>query len=85
MVQQADLGLGDGSWGITQMDLSMTGKILLFKSISLISNEALSDFRRMPENLTFVQGVELLKSEQGKQTNDPHSTEDAQVRKSHTK
>lgn len=85
MVQQADLGLGDSSWGITQMDLNMTGKILLFKSIGLISNEAFSDFRQMPENLTFAQGVEILKSEQGKQTHDPHGTEDAQVRKSHTK
>jgi hypothetical protein len=85
MVQQGDLGLGDGSWGITEMDLNMTGKILLFKNISLISNEALSDFRQMPENLTFSQGVEMLKSEQGKQTNDPHATEDAQVRKARDK
>ena len=44
VVQQAD-GLGDGSWGITEMSLNMTGKILLFKTISLVSDEVLSDFQ----------------------------------------
>jgi hypothetical protein len=84
-VQQADLGLGDGAWGITEMDLNMTGKILLFKSLSLISDEVLSDFRKMPENLTFAQGVEMLKTEQMKQAHDPHPTEDAEVLKAQHK
>ncbi|HWJ46984.1 MAG TPA: hypothetical protein VNS62_04990, partial [Candidatus Udaeobacter sp.] len=41
-VQQADVG--DGSWDITAMNLQITGKILLFKSLSMISDEKLSDF-----------------------------------------
>lgn len=61
-VQQADLGLGDGAWGITQVSLNMTGKILIIKSISIVSDEVLSDFRRMPDQLTFAQGVEMLKN-----------------------
>jgi hypothetical protein len=65
-VQQGDLGLGDGAWGITEMSLNMTGKILLFKSLNLVSDEVLSDFQRMPDNLTFAQGVEMLKTEQEK-------------------
>jgi len=84
-VQQADLGLGDGSWGVTEMDLNMTGKILVFKSLSLISDEVLSDFRRMPENLTFAQGVEMLKTAQENRTQYPHPTEDAEVRKAQKK
>lgn len=63
-VRQADVG--DGAWEITQMDLKITGKILFVKSISMLSDEVLSDFRREPNNLTFAQGVELLKSEQEK-------------------
>jgi len=63
-VQQADLG--DGCWGMTGMDLKITGKILMFKGISLISDETLSDFHRVPDNLPFAKGVELLKSEQQK-------------------
>jgi len=63
-VQQADVG--DGTWDITEMDLSMTGKILLFKNLSMISDEAFSDFRRVPDNLPFAKGVEMLKAEHEK-------------------
>jgi hypothetical protein len=63
-VRQADLG--DGSWDITEMDLNITGKILLFKTLTMVSDEVFSDFRRVPDKLTFAQGVELLKTEQEK-------------------
>ena len=61
VVQQADLG--DGSWDITDMHLDIKGKILLVKSISMVSDETFSDFRRMPDNLPFAKGVEMLKAE----------------------
>jgi hypothetical protein len=64
LVQQADVG--DGAWEITAMSLKITGKILLFKSISMVSDEVLSDFQRVPPDLTFAKGVERLKSEQAK-------------------
>lgn len=64
LVQQSDVG--DGTWTITQMSLSFTGKILLFKSISITSEEVFSDFRRVPADTTFTQGVDLLKAEQAK-------------------
>ena len=51
-VQQADVG--DGSWEITQMSLRMTGKILLFKSLSMISDETFSEFHKVPEDLSFA-------------------------------
>ena len=63
-VQQADVG--DGSWEITAMTLRMTGKILMFKTISMTSDENFADFKRVPDNLPFAKGVELLKSEQEK-------------------
>jgi hypothetical protein len=63
-VQQGDVG--DGSWIITAMNLKMTGKILLFKGISIISDEVFSNFQRVPGDLTFAKGVELLKGEQAK-------------------
>jgi hypothetical protein len=58
--------VGDSSWEITAMNLKMTGKILMFKSISMVSDEVFSDFRRVAENLPFAKGVELLKAEQEK-------------------
>jgi hypothetical protein len=64
LVQQADVG--EGCWEITSMSLKITGKILMFKGISMISDETFRDFRRVPDNLSFVQGVEMLKSEEQK-------------------
>jgi hypothetical protein len=65
-VQQGDLGLGDDEWGITALSLSVTGRLLLFKAINLVSDEVLSGFEKMPENLTFEQGVGILRTEQEK-------------------
>ena len=52
--------VGQGGWEITRMDLSFTGKILLFKSINIQSTEVFTDFQPVPENLTFAQAVDLL-------------------------
>ena len=38
----------------------------MFKSIGMISDETFSDFQRVPNDLTFAQGVELLKTQQEK-------------------
>jgi hypothetical protein len=61
LVEQADVG--DGTWDITHIQLSFTGKVMMVKSISIKSDETLSDFRRVPDDLTFAKGVELLKQE----------------------
>jgi hypothetical protein len=63
-VQQADVG--DGDWEITAMNLQITGKILLFKSLSMISDEKFSDFHPVPDDLTFAKAVDILKIEQEK-------------------
>ena len=58
--------VSNGDWELTHMNLSFTGKELLFKTINIKSDEVISDFRQVPSNLTFAQGVQLLKK---------HSTE----------
>lgn len=73
MVQQGDLGLGDGAWGITQMHLNLSGKILMFKGISIVSDEVLSDFHRLPDKVTFAQGVQLLRTEEQRLAHDNHA------------
>ncbi len=80
-VQQGDLGLGDGAWGITAMNLNMSGKILMFKGLSIVSDEALSDFHLLPSKLTFAEGVQILKTEGEKLARDQHVTESAVVHK----
>lgn len=64
LVKQADVG--DGAWDITEIKLNITARIFLFKNISMVSDEVFSDFRRVPENLTFEQGMRLLKLEAAK-------------------
>jgi hypothetical protein len=64
IVQQADVG--DGTWDITAMSLHMTGKILMFKGISMVYDEVFSDFRSVPGDLTFANGVTMLTNEQVK-------------------
>jgi hypothetical protein len=63
-VQQADVG--DGTWEITRMSLKMAGKFLMFKSFSVDWDEVYSDFQRVPGNLTFAKGVEMLKNAEEK-------------------
>jgi hypothetical protein len=56
--------VADKDWEITLMDISFTGKELLLKKLVIKSKESFSDFRPAPPNLTFAQGVELLKKQQ---------------------
>ncbi len=62
-VDQADIS--DDSWAISRMDLAFTGKILLFKNINIKSTETYSDFRPVPADLTFAQGIQLLEEAAG--------------------
>jgi len=59
LVEQADVG--EHNWEITHMELAFTGKILFVKKLSIQSSDTFSDFHPVPSNLTFAQGVELLK------------------------
>lgn len=63
-VLQADVG--QGSWELTSMNLKITGKILMFKGISMVSDETCSDFQREPDHLSFARGVDLLKAQEEK-------------------
>jgi len=80
LVQQADLGLGDGAWGITEISMNVNGRLLLFKSLNMVSDEVLSDFRKMPGNLTFAQGVERLKTAQEKLARNNHASEASETK-----
>ena len=61
LVEQGDVG---GAWNITRMQLDFTGKIMFFKGLSIKSDEVFSDFRQVPQDLTFAQAVPMLKKEE---------------------
>lgn len=75
LVQQADVG--EHHWEVTRMNLAFTGKVLLFKSLNIKSNETFSDFRPAPTNLTFKDGVELLRRQHEEMANNHASKQPA--------
>jgi hypothetical protein len=75
LVEQADVG--DNSWELSHMSLTFTGKVLLFKNISIKSDEVFSNFRRVPNDTTFAQGVQLLETESARFTHGGAETADA--------
>ncbi len=81
LVEQCDVG--DGSWNVSRMSLGFTGKILIFKSLSIKSEEVFSDFRRVPADTTFAQGVEMLKAEEAKLAQDRRPGAETTGPKSH--
>ena len=61
LVQQAEVS--SQQWDLTRMDLAFTGKILLFKSLTVQSSDVFSDFCPVPPDISFTQGVEMLHKE----------------------
>jgi hypothetical protein len=62
MVEQAEVV--KEQWEITRMSLSFAGRIFLFKELNINSDEVFSNFRPVPSDLSFAQGVELLKQQE---------------------
>ncbi len=63
MVRQADV-TGNGDWVVTEMKLNFDGKAIIFKSIHIRDDDRASNFHVVPNNLTFAQGVELLRRQE---------------------
>ena len=57
-VKRAELANGD--WEVTEINVNMHGKALLFKSISVQQKEIHSNFERVPEDLTLSDAANLL-------------------------
>ena len=64
LVEQRDVG--NGCWEVSRMSLNLTGKILMFKTLAMKSDEVFSDFRPVPNGIKFAEGVEMLKAEKVK-------------------
>ncbi len=59
LVDQADVE--GGNWEVTRMELNLTGKLFFFRTLNVKSIKTYSDFQRAPPNLSFAEGVKLLK------------------------
>ena len=56
--------LPDGNWALSRFKMRFTGKVLLFKSIDVNTTETSWDFHRVADNLSFAQGLALLKKQE---------------------
>jgi hypothetical protein len=52
-----------GVWVPSLMAMRFTGKLMLFKSLNFKSRETYHDFRPVPPDMSFAQGIEVLKKE----------------------
>jgi len=57
-VKRTELATGD--WEVTEINVNMHGKALLFKTISVQQKEIHSNFERVPEDLTLGDAANLL-------------------------
>jgi len=60
IVHQADVG--EGKWHETVETLEFTGRVLIFKSLTIWSTETMTNFRPVPSNLTTAQALQLLQN-----------------------
>ena len=79
LVKQADLG--DGSWDLTELKLNITGKILMFKSITMSSDEVFGDFQKVPQDLTFADAVKMLHTEEDRLAHHGPTAEASEAKK----
>jgi hypothetical protein len=53
--------VGEGRWQRSRLEMDLTGRVLLLKSVRIKQTQVVSDFRAVPLNLSFAEGVELLR------------------------
>jgi hypothetical protein len=58
--------VANDTWIMSRISIRLTGKVLLVKSIRYNQTESSTDFQKVPEDLTFAQGVALLKKQEEK-------------------
>lgn len=62
VVRQSDV-TGDGHWEVTSMKLKFDGKAVIFKSIHIRNDDQASNYRVVPNDLSFAQGIDLLRKQ----------------------
>jgi hypothetical protein len=55
--------VGDDHWEIVSLDVRMSGRAVIFKSINVKQKQRLTDFRRVSDNLTISEAYQLLQKD----------------------
>lgn len=54
--------VGSNHWEVISTDVNMSGHAIIFKTINVRQHEVLSDFRRLPDDLTMAQAYKMLET-----------------------
>lgn len=60
LLEQTEFPSGD--WELTRMNLELTGKVLMVKSVSFRITEEMTDFSPIPPSLDYRKAIEMLES-----------------------
>src|SRR2546421_8809885 len=52
--------VGQDHWETISLDLNMQGRAVIFKTLTIRQKQILSDFKRVPDNLSISQAFEML-------------------------
>ena len=52
--------VGGGHWSTVQLDVNMQGRAVIFKTLNVKQKESLTEFRRVPDDLSMAQAFGLL-------------------------
>src|SRR5215510_3279098 len=54
--------VGDNHWDQVFLDINMTGRAVIFKTLNIKQKQILSDFHRVPDDLTIARAYEMLQN-----------------------
>lgn len=54
--------VGDGHWNTVHLEVNMQGRAVIFKALTVHEKESLTDFRRVPDNLSLSQAFAMLET-----------------------
>lgn len=57
--------VGEDHWDAVSLDLNMQGRAIIFKTLNIKQKQRLTDYRRMPDNLTISGAYDILQGGNG--------------------
>ena len=65
--------VGDSHWETVSLDLNMQGRALMFKTINVRQKQVLTDFHRVPDDLTIAKAFDILQKGETSVSANSHS------------
>jgi len=73
--------LGEGHWEVASEEVNMTGRAVLFKTITRKQKEIYTDFRKMPDSITLSQAYQILNNDSPVSVSSSHAALETEGKK----